>query len=135
MNFKIIISFLFVVFFIISLANISSILLFPLDPPTKEQIEKYKSDGTLKERIKQARSYGNHKISPYLINRLRERISGSTNMPGDHILAPPPGWKGMPTTGNVKIPVLLLSFADVDNVNSAGLLRDKIFGKGLFIGK
>ncbi|MCK5004094.1 MAG: M6 family metalloprotease domain-containing protein [Candidatus Aminicenantes bacterium] len=130
MNFKKTISFLSVIIFIISLVNISSILLFPLDPPTKEQIEKYKSDGTLEARIKQARSYGNHKISPFLINRLRERISGSTDNPGDNVLAPPPGRKGMPTTGNVKIPVLLLSFADVDNTNPTALMRDKIFGKG-----
>ncbi len=108
----------------------SQSMLFSLDPPTKEMIEKYKSDGTLKERIEQARSYGNHKVSPYLIQRLKDKLLKNSNIPVGKIKSPPPEWEGMPTTGNVRIPVLLISFQDFPNVNSSSKIDNKIFGKG-----
>ncbi|MEN8221879.1 MAG: hypothetical protein ABFR36_01360, partial [Acidobacteriota bacterium] len=103
--------------------------LLSLDPPTKEMIEKYKSNGTFKSRIEQARSYGNHKISPYLIQRLKEKLLKNSNIPDGRIMAPPPEWEGMPTTGNVRVPVLLISFQDFPNVNSTSKIEAKIFGK------
>jgi len=105
-------------------------LLFSLDPPTKEQIEKYRSEGTLKQRIERAKSYGNHLISPSLLERLKRKINCITNNSFARIQSPPPDWRGMPTTGNVKILVLLLSFPDADNINSTNLIQDKMFGKG-----
>lgn len=104
--------------------------LLSLDPPTKEMIEKYKSNGTFKSRIEQARSYGNHKISPYLIQRLKEKLLKNSNIPDGEVMAPPPEWEGMPTTGNVRVPVLLISFQDFPNVNSTSKMESKIFGKG-----
>jgi len=105
-------------------------MLLSLDPPTKEMIEKYKNDGTLKSRIEQARSYGNDKLSPQLIKRLKKRLYINADIPEGDTLAPPPEWEGMPTTGNVKIPVLLISFQDHPNKNSSSLIENKIFGKG-----
>ncbi len=130
MNFKRSITILSVLIFLIVFVNISSVLLFSLDPPTKEQIEKYKSDGTLQSRIKQARSYGNHKISPLLIQRLKEKLINYISIPDDNIMSPPPEWEGMPTIGNVRVPVLLISFQDLPAANSAVKIENKIFGKG-----
>ncbi len=115
--------------FLLGFSN-NGFLLFSLDPPTKEQIEKYRSEGTLKQRIERAKSYGNHLISPSLLERLKRKVGGIANNSFAQIQLPPPDWRGMPTTGNVKILVLLLSFPDADNINSTNLIQDKMFGKG-----
>lgn len=115
-------------------------LAFALEPPTKEQIERYRQDGTLAARIAQAKSYGNYKIAPRLVSRLTQklRIAVSTVRPVKdtlrqapvRIMAPPPGWQGMPTTGTVKVFALLIAFSDYPPTTSAATIASKLFGDG-----
>lgn len=111
--------------------------LFSLIPPTKDQVEKYKRNGTWNLRVQMAESFGNNKISKSLVRRFQHKmelllsgkISVEENKLGS-INTIPPAWEGMPTTGNVKIPVILISFQDKDHINSKSSIYGKIFGSG-----
>jgi M6 family metalloprotease-like protein len=115
-------------------------LLFALEPPTKEQIERYRRDGTLAAHIAQARSYGNYKIAPRLVSRLNQklRVVSTTARPAKEmsrqtavqIQAPPPGWQGMPTRGTVKVLALLIAFVDEPPTTPAATIASKLFGDG-----
>jgi M6 family metalloprotease-like protein len=109
-----------------------------LEPPTKEQIERYKLDGTLAARIAQAKALGNHKIPPRIKSRMdyklkslslkRDGLSKESIM---RLLAPPPAWKGMPTTGTVKVLALLISFSDYPGVTTPEYFSSRLFGDGV----
>ncbi|MBI4679156.1 MAG: M6 family metalloprotease domain-containing protein [Elusimicrobia bacterium] len=45
-------------------------------------------------------------------------------------MAPPPAWQGMPTTGPVKMFVLLIRFSDMAESNTQAEVDDKVFGDG-----
>ncbi|MEN8154485.1 MAG: M6 family metalloprotease domain-containing protein [Acidobacteriota bacterium] len=128
---------LFSISFVLLFFFTSASVVFPLDPPTKEQLEKYRSEGTLKEKIKRAKKFGNHHVSVDLIKRLKYKLKNIAGLfPQNEdkkisgILSPPPAWKGMPSKGVVKIPVILISFQDKPNANSKQLINNKIFGTG-----
>jgi hypothetical protein len=82
-----------------------------LEPPTAEQIEQYKKDGSWEERVRNAYAIGNHKMAPelaakanYKLRRLAYEAAGKNKDEIDRLLpAPPPAWQGMPTQGNVNI--------------------------------
>jgi M6 family metalloprotease-like protein len=114
--------------------------LFPalaLEPPTKEQIARYKLDGTLKARIAQAKAFGNYKIPQRMKDRLNYKLR-SLALKGDAmpergtstVLAPPPAWAGMPTHGTVKILALLISFSDYAGVTTPAYFSTRLFGAG-----
>ncbi|HYA48903.1 MAG TPA: hypothetical protein VEG35_04305, partial [Burkholderiales bacterium] len=115
-------------------------LAFALEPPTKEQVERYKRDGTFAARVTQAKSYGNHKIAPRLASRLRERlrlapsgagpIRGTKSASAVRVMAPPPAWAGLPTTGTVKILALLIAFSDYPPTTPAATFASRLFGDG-----
>lgn len=114
-------------------------LAFALEPPTKEQIERYKRDGTLAARIAQAKSFGNYKMAPRLVSRMREKMRLMTGERGgkglspqttDRITAPPSGWVGMPTRGTVKVLALLIAFTDYPAVTPAATFASRLFGDG-----
>jgi hypothetical protein len=46
-----------------------------LEPPTKEQIARYRLDGTWAARVAQARAFGNHKIPRRTQDRLRAKLT------------------------------------------------------------
>ncbi len=109
-----------------------------LEPPTKEQIARYKLDGTLAARIAAAKALGNHKIPQRIARRLsskmtrlalgRDGLSIQTASAG--VLAPPRAWEGMPTTGTVKILALLISFSDYPGTNAPATFESRLFGSG-----
>jgi len=114
-------------------------LAFALEPPTREQIERYRLDGTLATRIAQAKSFGNYKMAPRLVSGLREKMramamerAGMRTRPRatDRIMAPPPGWTGMPTRGTVKVLALLIAFNDYPAVTPAATFASRLFGDG-----
>ena len=115
-------------------------LALALEPPTKEQIERYKRDGTLAARIAQAKSFGNHRMAPRLVSRKRERLGrealslrATKDFPSravTRIAAPPPAWVGMPTQGTVKILALLIAFNDYPAVSTAATIAARLFGDG-----
>jgi M6 family metalloprotease-like protein len=109
-----------------------------LEPPTREQILRYRLDGTLAARIAQARAFGNHKIPQRIRDRLGRKLSHLTMMRNDPRaaasagpLAPPPAWEGMPTTGTVKILALLISFSDYPGVTTPDYFANRLFGDGV----
>jgi M6 family metalloprotease-like protein len=108
-----------------------------LEPPTKEQIEDYRQKGTLAARIANAKALGNHLVSERLVERSQHRIrqmflqnQGLSRSEIDQILAPPPVWRGMPTSGTVKILALLIAFSDYPESNIASSIESKLFGDG-----
>ncbi len=112
-----------------------------LEAPTKEQIEEYRSDGSLASRIAEAKALGNHLTSESLVARAQHRLrrislqrDGMSPSEIDQILAPPPAWRGMPTSGTVKVLALLIAFSDYPEtdvgVDSAATIASKLFGNG-----
>ena len=112
---------------------------YALEPPTKEQLMQYRQDGTIKQRVEQAKAIGNHLVSQELVRRFRyklERISrelkGKPLYEIEKELAPPPARVGLPTSGTVKVLALLIAFSDYppiagDNTES---MQSKLFGDG-----
>ena len=116
---------------------VSVVPAFALEPPTREQIERYKLDGTLAMRIAQAKAHGNHKIPPrmkdrlaYKLRRLSLERRGPAGSSVSRVLAPPPYWEGMPTSGNVKVLALLISFNDYPGVTTPEYFASRLFGDG-----
>ena len=110
---------------------------FALQPPTPEQIEQYKRDGTLRTRIEQAKAFKNHLVSEDLVSRGRLKLQrlylhteGMLSSETDQILAPPPAWQGMPTSGTVKVLALLIAFSDYPPITPASTIESKLFGDG-----
>ncbi len=119
---------------ILAIFSISSV--FSLEPPTKEMIEKYKKDGTLGERIAKAKALGNYKMpkgaGQYLQYKLKKayyRAKGMTYKLKE-LKTPPPGWRNMPTTGDVNILVLCVEFQDYPHYTDIDTIRTKVFGDG-----
>jgi M6 family metalloprotease-like protein len=109
-----------------------------LEPPTKEQIARYKLDGTLKSHIAQAKGFGNHKIPQRMKDRLTYRLKtmsalrdGTTERTVGSTLTPPPAWVGMPTSGTIKILALLISFNDYPGVTTPDYFTTRLFGNGV----
>jgi len=119
-----------------------------LEPPTREQIARYRLDGTLPARVARARAIGNHRLPPRSAARLKanlDRLTGRRPAPSTtahvpaplrirsssaSVLAPPSAWEGMPTTGTVKILVLLLAFSDYAGATDKAVLESRLFGSG-----
>jgi len=74
-----------------------------LEPPTKEQIERYRRDGTLAERAVAARKLDNHRVAPELAQRLVGRAEAVKNIEISKVL---------PSTGNRRVFALLIDFED-----------------------
>lgn len=119
------------------LAAFSAVRLSALEPPTREQLARYKADGTMAMRAAMARSYGNHLLPNWSRDRLVDRLNrlnlkkrGLRDSVIDKVLAPPAAWKGMPTTGNVKVLALLIDFSDYPGANPVSTFESKLFGEG-----
>ncbi|KXI26869.1 M6 family metalloprotease domain-containing protein [Paraglaciecola hydrolytica] len=102
-------------------------------PPTEKQIEKYKKDGTLRQKAERAKAYGNLKIAPNLLNNLKYRAelktSSSTtsfNKKADLVLG------NFASLGTPKMLVLLVEFPEYLHkaTNSREQIANKIFGQG-----
>jgi M6 family metalloprotease-like protein len=110
-----------------------------LEPPTKEQIERYRLDGTLAARVAQARAFGNHRIPQRVQDRFRTKLvrmglfrsMSPQRRTADRLLAPPQAWEGMPTTGTVRILALLISFSDYPGVTDPSYFASRLFGDGV----
>ncbi|HVP90367.1 MAG TPA: M6 family metalloprotease domain-containing protein [Terriglobales bacterium] len=129
-----------------ALARVATVLLlvafsaaFALEPPTKEQLERYRRDGTMAARAAQARSYGNHRFAPRLVSRLKERLApasarrtakGLKAEAEDRVAAPPAAWAGLPTKGTVKVLALLIAFSDYPPTTPAATFASRLFGDG-----
>ncbi len=108
-------------------------------PPTKEQWEQYRQDGSLKARIAQALALGKHRVRPDLAASARYRLEQAAVKQGlvapekaRMLMAPPPGRVGMPTKGTVKVLVLCIDFSDQPHsaTNTMDYMRSRLFGDG-----
>lgn len=116
---------------------LSILCLFPLAPPRPGELDRYRADGTLASRQDFAERLGNHRFADRLVERLRWKSEKYARMAQGHTeagteaeLTPPPSWRGMPTTGNVKIFALLIEFTDEPAAYTAGDIHNRIFGDG-----
>jgi len=127
------------VFFFLLVIFSGDMIALALEPPAPEEIEAYRRDGSLKERIANAKALGNHLVAPHLMERLRYKLrrmalelQGFRAEEIEGILAPPPAWRGMPTKGTVKVLALLIEFSDYphQSQNSKEAIESKLFGDG-----
>jgi len=109
-----------------------------LEPPTKEQLARYRLDGTLASRVARAKAFGNHKIPQRIQDRMEQKLgrlalarSGMSPQAAAGLLAPPPAWKGMPTSGTVRVLALLISFNDYPGTTTPGYFASRLFGDGV----
>jgi len=112
-----------------------SVLAFGLEPPTREQVIKYKKDGSYISRVAAARAIGNYQMDSELVARLNYKMKrlalamkGFSPQQIDKILTPPPAWRGMPSKGTVKVLALLIAFQDDPPVTPAETIAQCLFG-------
>lgn len=107
-----------------------------LEPPAPGEIESLSKNGQLAKQIHKAKALGNHRIDPYRLKlalaKARNEVSlqQGLSLPQVELPTPPPAWKGMPSTGNVKIFVLLVDFSDYPAYNTSAQVNSAIFGNG-----
>ncbi len=92
-----------------------------MEPPTKEQLETYRLDGSLGARIEAAREIGNHVMAPHLAASMDPR-SGQ-------VKAAAPG--GLPAVGNQQVLTLLIEFSDLAGFSEPAEIHDQLFGDGV----
>jgi len=92
-----------------------------LEPPTAEQLERYRRDGSLERRAAAAATWGNHLVAPALAARLAPDA-------GRKALPDLPGV--LPSTGNRLTFALLISFADQPGFTDPAVVDDALFGAG-----
>ena len=101
-----------------------------LEPPRPGELDRYAKDGSLAQRQAFAQSLGNNRVSPAVMQRLKTQQFFSQVGASGAVYLPPPAWRGMPTTGNVKVLTLLIDFSDWPAQNTAGTIDTKLFGAG-----
>ena len=92
-----------------------------LEPPTREQLARYRADGSLARRAAAARNLGNHRIAPHLV----ARFGGGSD--ARKVAAAP--W-GLPSVGTQKVLAILISFSDNPGHSDAATVDDQLFGDG-----
>lgn len=92
-----------------------------LEPPTREQLERYRRDGSLERRVAAAAAWGNQRVSPALATRIGagDTTKAAREEPGV-----------LPSTGTRYAFALLISFADQPGVSDPAVVDDKLFGAG-----
>jgi|GEM_PF-2108115 len=102
-----------------------------LEPPTPEQVARYKADGVWAERLAEAYALDNHRAHPALLENVQQRLGVllGTEPPAPAGKALPTGRQKMPTTGNVKVLTLLISFADYPATFTLDHIHGAILGE------
>jgi M6 family metalloprotease-like protein len=113
--------------------------LFSLEPPTKQQLAKYRLDGTLARRIADAKAFGNDRVNPKLLQEFQIRLErtrlkalgmSEAEIDSTQPVFPPGNWTGLRSKGNNKVFVLLIDFPDYPASQTAASIDGKIFGDG-----
>ena len=94
---------------------------FAMEPPTADQLERYRQDGTLAARADAARSFGNHRMAPALAARLGSQAA---------LKALPDAPTVLPSDGSPRVLTLLIAFSDMLGVTDSTVVDDRIFGDG-----
>ncbi|MBP7867883.1 MAG: M6 family metalloprotease domain-containing protein [Acidobacteria bacterium] len=105
-----------------------------LYPPTAEQWEQMRRDGTLAAQIKAAYALGNHRADPARVLDAQRRLNallgiGTTD---PVLMSLPPGRVGMPTKGNVKVLAILIDFQGTPHItaDTPESFVSKLYGDG-----
>jgi M6 family metalloprotease-like protein len=95
----------------------------------------------IKRRLDFVREMGNHRIDPYLLDQAINGAaqeyyvaSGMSPKKARQIArpaTPPLRWRGMPTTGDVRVFALLIDFSDHPSTNAVDFVNSKMFGDGV----
>ena len=93
-----------------------------MEPPTREQIERYRLDGSLAKRAAAARATGNHLIAPDLVRR----VDGDREVKAASAV----DTKRLPSMGRQRVFALLVGFADSPGHNPPGEIDRRLFGSG-----
>ena len=99
-----------------------------LEPPRPGELAQLKAQGKLDEALARAKALGNYKVAPSLISGALGRIQRAQL--GLTAPVPPPAWRGMPTSGNVKVLALLISFSDYAPTQTVADYQSMLFGDG-----
>jgi len=94
---------------------------FAMEPPTADQLERYREDGTLAARAEAARSFGNHRMAPALAARMGSQAA---------LKALPDAPSVLPSDGSPRVLTLLIAFSDMLGVTDPAVVDDRIFGDG-----
>jgi M6 family metalloprotease-like protein len=98
-----------------------------LEPPRPGEIERLRQAGTLQQSLEAAKNLGNDRIDPALVERMKYKLA---QIQSKGLLAPPPTWRGMPSTGQVRIFALLIDFPDYPHNVPAATVDSMLFGAG-----
>lgn len=92
-----------------------------LEPPTPEQLDRYRRDGSLERRATAAAAWGNHRVHPELAARITTGagVKAAPDLPGV-----------LPSTGTRYAFALLISFADQPGFTDPAVVDDQLFGAG-----
>jgi M6 family metalloprotease-like protein len=111
-----------------------------LEPPQPGEVEGLAARDDLADRLSFARQLNNHRIDPFLLQRAIARAGrqaleerGEPEAAIERLTAlpvPPPAWRGMPSTGNVRVLALLVEFQDETHTNSRDFIHARLFGAG-----
>lgn len=108
-------------------------------PPRPGELERYKQDGSYERRVEYYKSTGNHQYDPDLAKRAQAKIrraaleaDGVPQAKIDSMAPIPPIGGGMPTTGDVNVPAILIEFSDIQAPagNTNAFVDEGLFGNG-----
>ncbi len=92
-----------------------------LERPSPQQLERYRQDGTLAQRIAAAESIGNHRLAPHLAARVMHPAQ-----PGKTAAQK----SGLLSIGNQNVLAILIAFEDYSGFTDAATVDDQLFGDG-----
>lgn len=89
-------------------------------PPTDEEIKDLRSKGLYDHRLGIVESMDNSRFSRQVFARAKQKLTRvgmqARGLPATSIAslaaAPPPDWRGLPTTGSPRVPTILIDFPD-----------------------
>jgi M6 family metalloprotease-like protein len=131
---RIVVSFMsrYAVFF-----SVAALLLFcavpvalALEPPRPGELARLERQGKLEEALRRAKALGNYRLSPALLQHALQKAQRAELGLTAPIATPPSYWRGMPTTGSVRILTLLIDFPDYLHKNTIATINAKLFGDG-----
>ena len=93
-----------------------------LEPPTAEQLERYRQDGTLASRTDAARSFGNHRMAPQLAARFGNHTATLKALPDAPTV--------LPSDGSPRVLTLLIAFSDMPGFTDSAVVDDRLYGDG-----
>jgi M6 family metalloprotease-like protein len=106
----------------VSMVLLAATAAVAMEPPTADQLERYRQDGTLAARADSARSFGNHQMAPQLA-----ALAGS---PSAALKALPDAPTVLPADGSPRVLTLLIAFSDMLGVTDPLVVDDRLYGDG-----